>query len=518
MRKKWSLRKKVWLLFLVGNLLPVCYVLWMCFGPPPAIEISEETTYLTEPLTDDGQYIDYLAYGKKVIGEHDYADDLWKAMVSPDRPHDESSEWALSRVPDVSFRDPEVKPEAETYEQSNNRQQRDTARCYSPFNAGIDKHYATVTRANEPWYEAVMAIEPGPVGVEWSSQLFGTVLPISDVHGKLRRRFQLRLSLAFGEGDFEKALESFRFVQRVAARERTILFSMTQHVGQRHSSRAITAACQGILAAEDIPDKILRDFDTFRLPANLMDQWLKAIEMDHLSWLQEIQSEHQSRGQLGEFCNYERGFGKVGANWFTHRTDFSSAMRLANNRFRQSKPAFAMTNSCQSIARLKQIDAAFRKANPSPSHANDEPSIWNLATADYSSWLRHMVNTQGPSLVYARQQLARYENSLRRLRLTIRLHVYRKRHGVWATSLDELNSLDGWVADKDILTDSFSSKPLRYVRTDKGFVLYSVGPNGKDETDIETVYDLETLESLSTVDDELWPWPDPRYVWSPKEQ
>ena len=133
-------RKKALGLFLIGNLLPVCYVLWMCFSAPAPIVISPETTLITEPLTPDGQYVDYLAYHKQLIGEQDPKDDLWKALVSPKRPHDESSAWAISQVPRVSYQDPRdaIHPMEKAWKARSLEKERHLARCRAPFTAAED--------------------------------------------------------------------------------------------------------------------------------------------------------------------------------------------------------------------------------------------------------------------------------------------------------------------------------------------------------------------------------------------
>ncbi|MEZ6062167.1 MAG: hypothetical protein R3C19_17650 [Planctomycetaceae bacterium] len=56
---RWTPRRIVWLVSALGIAAPLLRFLWIMYGPLPAIEISPETTWVTEPLTNDG-YVDYL--------------------------------------------------------------------------------------------------------------------------------------------------------------------------------------------------------------------------------------------------------------------------------------------------------------------------------------------------------------------------------------------------------------------------------------------------------------------------
>ncbi len=61
-------------------------------------------------------------------------------------------------------------------------------------------------------------------------------------------------------------------------------------------------------------------------------------------------------------------------------------------------------------------------------------------------------------------------------RAALALAVYRARHGHYPEKLDAL------VPEllPEVPQDLFASGPLKYRRTKQGFLLYSVGPSGKD--------------------------------------
>jgi tetratricopeptide (TPR) repeat protein len=83
-----------------------------------------------------------------------------------------------------------------------------------------------------------------------------------------------------------------------------------------------------------------------------------------------------------------------------------------------------------------------------------------------------------PALGHTRQVMVRGEARYEMLGLVAALKLYRQQVGVWP---DEL----GWLIQDKIIaklpTDPFSGKPYRYKLDEGHFVLYSVGPDMKDD-------------------------------------
>jgi len=61
--------------------------------------------------------------------------------------------------------------------------------------------------------------------------------------------------------------------------------------------------------------------------------------------------------------------------------------------------------------------------------------------------------------------------------MLLALQAYKARHGAYPASVEELKTKLGWKLPKD----PFSEKDFVYRRRDKGFILYSVGPDMKDD-------------------------------------
>jgi len=61
--------------------------------------------------------------------------------------------------------------------------------------------------------------------------------------------------------------------------------------------------------------------------------------------------------------------------------------------------------------------------------------------------------------------------------IALLLKVYRARKGAYPDSLEPLTDL----VDRHLPMDPFSGKPFRYERRGAGFIVYSIGPNLKDD-------------------------------------
>lgn len=516
--KRLSRRKKAWLLFGLGNLIPICYVLWMCYGSPRAITISKETTWLTEPLTEDGRYVDYRRYEKTLLGEHDHRNDLWKALVSPEREDDQSTPAALAQVPQVTYVDP-AKAVAQGPTLSGDfykDRDREIARMFAVFDDASDPQYSAIVDANEPWYRAVMTVTPGPVAVNWrDADDYGLGLPITDMHRELVSRFLLRASLAFGRGDFAKGLESVQFIREVAERERTVPLSMTQHVGSMLDTFAINSLSSGLLHIEQVTESLLQECDALR-PTDNWNRCLAALDDTRIQWLGELQRTHRTRNESGWFKDRTKKFGRPGGTWFVNRVDFDSVMTELNKSHDAFKPVFAIRDFQKSMAAIRRIDGRILKKWPVPWPA-PPMTLFELATGGHNAWL-HQQMARVSGLTSLRSRIAHEENCYRQLRLCVRLHIYRRQHGRWPENLEQLLTLDGWKIDKADIIDSYNNQPLEYTPFDGGFVIYSVGQNGKDDTNGEFPDRSDKIGwGHRGNDDQLWPWPDPRYRWPLKK-
>ena len=85
------------------------------------------------------------------------------------------------------------------------------------------------------------------------------------------------------------------------------------------------------------------------------------------------------------------------------------------------------------------------------------------------------------------QAIQKHDN----LRIAFALAAYRNQHGAYPKTLDQLAPR----FLKQVAADGFSGKPLVYRPNNKGYLLYSVGRNGKDE-DGRDQYDDPTGDDI----------------------
>ena len=289
---------------------------------------------------------------RELVGTHDPADDLWKALIDPDSPNFKSSAKATSQVASIAYRRPgwELAPPVKDGHRQVDRD-REKARQYIPFNDETDSDYARIIDANELWYQAVMQTEPGPVGIWWMDYDENAIaLPVTDIHHQLLDAFQLRASLAFGRGDIEIAIESVEFMFKIVERERTIPFLTNQQVGSGLEAEALSCFCAGVLTTDDVPKSVLHDWDKRRFTPN-WDRWSKTIETTRLQMLQILQYTHRDRGSTQPFDNYTRAFGQRAGNWFVNRVDFDAAMSEVNRAYDEASAAFRIKRYSESDRR-----------------------------------------------------------------------------------------------------------------------------------------------------------------------
>ncbi len=88
-----------------------------------------------------------------------------------------------------------------------------------------------------------------------------------------------------------------------------------------------------------------------------------------------------------------------------------------------------------------------------------------------------LMATLLPAVCKVQDAADRHEQTIQNLRVAFALAGYHKDHGSYPSKLDELAP----KYLKALPNDLFTAKPLIYRPSTDGFLLYSVGPNGKDD-------------------------------------
>jgi len=103
--------------------------------------------------------------------------------------------------------------------------------------------------------------------------------------------------------------------------------------------------------------------------------------------------------------------------------------------------------------------------------------------------IKHIISSMNlPYLIETFREEARYNAKLNTFKLALALKIYREKHGTYP---DSLTSLAPDIIP-EIPPDPFTGKDYIYRKEDKGFIVYSIGENGRDDNgihDIKQKYD-----------------------------
>jgi hypothetical protein len=121
-------------------------------------------------------------------------------------------------------------------------------------------------------------------------------------------------------------------------------------------------------------------------------------------------------------------------------------------------------------------------------HLDREPKFGN-----YDLMASLLVPSYGKAIVRRDETVAEIDGD----KILLALTAYKDRCNSYPASLDELHKKLGWAIPNDI----FSGEDYRYRRVGKGFLLYSIGPNLKDDGGMDV-----KSKDLYRKGDMVWRW------------
>ena len=101
----------------------------------------------------------------------------------------------------------------------------------------------------------------------------------------------------------------------------------------------------------------------------------------------------------------------------------------------------------------------------------------------HPNWTNALTRQLAPAIGYKWQAACEAQQALARAALALKL--YKHQHGRYPDNLDALTP----DPVREVPKDPFTGRPLIYGRTEKGFLLYSVGRDLKDNAGNETPLD-----------------------------
>lgn len=516
-RLPWKTRRGLVIWITSGFLVPTLYLAWHIFGWPEPIRISDETTRLTEPLTEDG-YVDYLKYlrGQLSLNDDDYINDPWLALLRneedarlPSRLHQKRAQPPGTSV--VVYREPVEFYREMLDEDPNSVTGYERLRVYetdvfdrrlrSPFTALDDPAAAKAIAANANWYRAIeQSYRATPLPVRFpdrneprSQQTAGNIL--LDLHQycyQIKNRFRLRSMHSAGEGDLSGALADIDFLFRMATRmDGCCRISTGAATGCERS--ACEAVIIQVLTASHLTNQHCAQIEALPQTSTLQEMIRLADTNERFIALDLIQGLHAGQGDLESLrpvC-FSGKLAYAKSRRFWHAVDWNRVLRELNVRHDACATAARQpTWKLQKLALAKADGlnivwgSLYVDMDKVPPWSSLDPTDWLIA------WdARRFFNLGAAFLDAHTRDLCR-----RIVQIIARLAMWRQVHGRFPEQLSSVLEVEGFTkSSPKLLWDPFANTELAYSSSGEGFVLYSVGPN------------MQKDESAS--DDHVWRWP-----------
>jgi hypothetical protein len=160
--------------------------------------------------------------------------------------------------------------------------------------------------------------------------------------------------------------------------------------------------------------------------------------------------------------------------------DWDSALRNANKLYDRLVAAMRLKDRAAREKQFDQFDAEFKSLKKK---VMDSGGLGKIFFALGSAKSRGtylcdiLIGLMVPAVRKVQQAEDRTEQLQANLHVAFALAAYHREHGTYPNKLDALAPKYLAKIPKDI----FSGKPLIYRPTEKGYLLYSVGVNGKDD-------------------------------------
>jgi hypothetical protein len=471
--------------------------------------IGKETTYVTGPKDKDG-YIDYVAALNEKLREGvtpennanvliwkalgpkpegmSYGPEFCKLMGMPLPP--EKGEYFVDIVQFLKIRS-KVIPMPKDMQKFDDlfdraHQRAWTSKEYPDFAAWLNVNTKpldlTVEASQWPKYFLPMVPSKGNGG---SSGLIGALLPSVQKCRGLANALLARAMLRVGENKFEEAwqdlLACHRF-GRLVGSGGTLIEGL---VGNAIDSVASSADLAYLEAIRDDGRKIesclsdlqkLPTFPTLCDKINLAERFsmLETIIMVDRNGLKYLEA--LSDG-IAKDAN---PLGDEIAALITRDIDWDPALRNANKWFDRMVAAAKRTDPAARRKEWDQIDRDLRALKAKVVESGglgeallnlDEGKVRGEALGNVA------ITLMMPATHKVQNAFDRQQQTQDNLHVAFALARYHCEHGQYPKQLDELAP----KYLKQIPKDIFSGKALLYGRTDNGYLLYSVGVNGKDD-------------------------------------
>lgn len=483
----------------------------MCFGWPAPIVISHETTRVTQPLTKDGRYVDYVQLIRDKLEPN-------SVVKYREDPLVQLAEKSVKAEPmdGLSIRQLQyLDPEEVLYGYSRVPYSEDRRRRLLtpfPFSKVSDPELTAIVQQNTPWFNAVAAVSPGPAPIEFPVWINGddyalgnVIVPASDRHRELNYRLRFQARSQFGNGNIEAAIDTIERILAIAARERQVPFLLSSMCadGMDASTHQVLWAC--LMSSTDVPEPVLMriasipiDSDDHIELATIYDQ------SERFGALDRMQLAHRTR--CVDFAVFSSdSLDELKQQWLCQRIDWNQVMRAVNKAFDRIVSALKLRTFKERRNAIVQFDTERNERADAIDYEQMDPHTWHdVLFSDLTVYVEKRELLSIPVFESTAVNISKRLNRERTCHLAARFVAYRQRYGQYPETLDPLLRLEGFPAPPaDVAIDAFTDEQFVYRRDGDGFVLYSLGANLIDDTDGKQVGQVDHDEP----DDMIWRWP-----------
>ncbi|MFV2067910.1 MAG: hypothetical protein ACC645_13135 [Pirellulales bacterium] len=512
----------------IRRLLPLLIVVvmllsWMYFRPGRQIVISRATTYITQPLTEDGlpDYVAYLRekHGAGVTPENNAVVCIWQAIGPEPIPQsirgelfhrlgieplplrgdyfvptddtrfvESGTEW-LTTLRDVPASRDDKLADGTALEPAGEEEQAAQQGAKEAFKELVDLadkrpwspdtfpplrqwlqdnrhalHLARVASERSRYYGGYLSIERPALMSQFS---------VADLQAlRLSHGLAIRAMSRIGEKRFHEAQRDISAIHRLARLISRIPQGTVPYLVGIAQDGAACDAQIALAADPDTPIPVLREslqqlrgLSRWKRAADTMDDGERLIALDAILSLQRRTNNGEDLGEFGKALVEHFGIGLA--------IDMNVVLREINRGYDQLVEAMRLPDRETRSAAVSAIDKTLRL-----------PETGVMSTLRFA--LSRTARSQMIAGVFLDLTLASMEASLHaedranmQLDLTtiaMTLAVYRAEHGTYPDALEQLapDLLDA------VPPDLYTGEPLRYERRGKGYLLYSVSTDGND--------------------------------------
>jgi hypothetical protein len=463
--------------------------------PTPKFKLGKDTTFVTGPLDQDG-YLDYeAALNERLKGKSTPESNAVVLLVKALGPKPEGAElhpdfyqWLGIGAPPADG--VYLKPRSEHFEGQFTSENMETFEAHEtllrqgPWKAEDAPKHADWLRVNEK--SLALAIEATrrkdyflPMVARGQDggrrMLIHCSLPTVQKNREIALLLSLRVTLRLGEGKVDAALEDALAMRRLGvlvASGATLIESLVGAAVQTmaHQSEAAIFEHGKPTAKQALAYQV----ELLKLPPRLPIADQIACH-DRLMFLDAVQA--LARDKVGDFPDLG-GFFKPGGEFGPQAIDFEVVCRFGNRWYDEVGSTLRKPTRAERAAGAGDIGKRWQKFRVDalvPETIPADPEKWREQLSERAGKL--LVALLVPAFQKVAEAADRVEQMHRNALILTALAAYH------ADEKKYPKELDGLVPKylKRVPDDVFNGKELIYCRVDTGYLLYSVGPNEKDD-------------------------------------